>query len=174
MESWWLMLKLVNFGVCLVALLLFQGRHLQRIMGKTRKLWPNCYGNHCHYSHIHNTAVLVVNENNLLLKWCHLWEWFALEIMKLNWWFPWLLSFNQGKLEYISFESLAHELLETNKCYLLDSGAEMYVWMGRSTSLQERKGTSEAAEVTSCFPKLLLHRHYIHSKILYKPEESDN
>uniref|UniRef100_A0A0D9W924 HP domain-containing protein n=1 Tax=Leersia perrieri TaxID=77586 RepID=A0A0D9W924_9ORYZ len=57
-----------------------------------------------------------------------------------------LLCFNQGTLEHISFESLEHELLETNKCYLLDCGAEMYVWMGRGTSLQERKGASEAAE----------------------------
>jgi hypothetical protein len=58
-----------------------------------------------------------------------------------------LLSFNQGNLEPIGFESLVHELLETNKCYLLDCGAEVYVWMGRSTSLQQRKGASEAAEV---------------------------
>ncbi|KAL6843762.1 hypothetical protein ACP4OV_026333 [Aristida adscensionis] len=57
-----------------------------------------------------------------------------------------LLCFNQGKLEPMSFESLAHELLQPNKCYLLDCGAEKYVWMGRSTSLQERKAASEAAE----------------------------
>jgi hypothetical protein len=42
---------------------------------------------------------------------------------------------------------LAHELLETNKCYFLDCGAELYVWMGRTSSLQERKSASEAAEV---------------------------
>jgi len=52
-------------------------------------------------------------------------------------------------LEQIIFESLARELLEPNKCYLLDCGAEMYVWMGRSTSLQERKGASNAAEVSA-------------------------
>ncbi|XP_062183708.1 villin-4-like isoform X2 [Phragmites australis] len=57
-----------------------------------------------------------------------------------------LQCLNQGKLVHISFESLTRELLESNKCYLLDYGAEMYVWMGRSTSLQERKGASEAAE----------------------------
>uniref|UniRef100_A0ACD5UV88 Uncharacterized protein n=2 Tax=Avena sativa TaxID=4498 RepID=A0ACD5UV88_AVESA len=57
-----------------------------------------------------------------------------------------LLCFNQGTLEPIGFESLVHELLEPNKCYLLDCGAEMYVWMGRGTSLQQRKGASEAAE----------------------------
>lgn len=42
---------------------------------------------------------------------------------------------------------MAHELLETNKCYFLDCGAELYVWMGRTSSLQERKSASEAAEV---------------------------
>jgi hypothetical protein len=42
---------------------------------------------------------------------------------------------------------LARELLETNKCYFLDCGAELYVWMGRTSSLQERKSASEAAEV---------------------------
>ncbi|CAL5025587.1 unnamed protein product [Urochloa decumbens] len=57
-----------------------------------------------------------------------------------------LLCINQGKTEQINFDSLARELLESNKCYLLDCGAEMYVWMGRNTSLQERKGASEAAE----------------------------
>ncbi|PUZ48766.1 hypothetical protein GQ55_7G273100 [Panicum hallii var. hallii] len=57
-----------------------------------------------------------------------------------------LLRVNQGKPEQINFDSLARELLESNKCYLLDCGAEVYVWMGRNTSLQERKGASEAAE----------------------------
>ncbi|KQJ95723.1 hypothetical protein BRADI_3g18707v3 [Brachypodium distachyon] len=57
-----------------------------------------------------------------------------------------LLCFNQGKLDPINYECLAHELLETSKCYLLDCGAEMFVWMGRTTTLQERKGASEAAE----------------------------
>jgi hypothetical protein len=69
--------------------------------------------------------------------------------MKLNELCIWLPSINQGKLEQINFESLVRELLEPNKCYLLDCGAEMYVWMGRSTSLQERKGASNAAEVSA-------------------------
>jgi gelsolin len=67
--------------------------------------------------------------------------------MKLSELFISLPSINQGKLEQINFESLARELLEPNKCYLLDCGGEMYVWMGRNTSLQERKGASKAAEV---------------------------
>nr|CAB3488175.1 unnamed protein product [Digitaria exilis] len=64
-----------------------------------------------------------------------------------------LLCINQGNAEQINFDSLVRELLESNKCYFLDCGAEMYVWMGRSTSLQERKGASEAAEVTSSLLK---------------------
>ncbi|GJN32233.1 hypothetical protein PR202_gb20724 [Eleusine coracana subsp. coracana] len=71
-----------------------------------------------------------------------------------------LLCFNQGKLDPINYESLAHELLETSKCYFIDCGPEVYVWMGRTTSLQERKGASEAAEVIFVFNKLLLYYHH--------------
>ncbi|WVZ54878.1 hypothetical protein U9M48_005621 [Paspalum notatum var. saurae] len=49
-------------------------------------------------------------------------------------------------MEPENYDSLAHELLETNKCYFLDCGDVLYVWMGRNTSMQERKGASEAAE----------------------------
>ena len=63
----------------------------------------------------------------------------------------------------MNYESLAHELLQTNKCYFLDCGAELYVWMGRTTSLQERKGASEAAEVI--FVQLV---HYLFSLYSYK------
>jgi hypothetical protein len=72
-----------------------------------------------------------------------------------------LFSFNQGKLEPINYESLGHELLETSKCYFLDCGAEVYVWMGRTISLQERKNATEAAEVIFIFNKLRL--SYYHS-----------
>lgn len=44
-------------------------------------------------------------------------------------------------------KSLKRELLETDKCYLMDCGEELYVWMGRSTSLENRKNSSRAAEV---------------------------
>lgn len=44
-------------------------------------------------------------------------------------------------------DSLTRELLETSKCYLLDCGVEVFVWMGRATSLDERKSASKAAEV---------------------------
>lgn len=56
-------------------------------------------------------------------------------------------SVEKGNRESVEADSLARELLDTNKCYILDSGAEVFVWMGRNTSLDERKGASRAAEV---------------------------
>lgn len=58
-----------------------------------------------------------------------------------------VLSVEKGQTEPIEAESLTRELLETSKCYLLDCGVEVFVWMGRATSLDERKGASRAAEV---------------------------
>ncbi|KAI7753927.1 hypothetical protein M8C21_033126 [Ambrosia artemisiifolia] len=52
----------------------------------------------------------------------------------------------KGQAEPVAADSLTKELLDTNKCYLLDCGPEIYVWMGRSTSLDERKAASGAAE----------------------------
>ena len=46
---------------------------------------------------------------------------------------------------------LSKGILESNKCYLLDCGAELYVWVGRVTQLEERKSTSLAAEVSMSF-----------------------
>nr|CAD1840268.1 unnamed protein product [Ananas comosus var. bracteatus] len=57
-----------------------------------------------------------------------------------------LLCVNKGKTVPITAEPLARELLDTTKCYLLDCGAEIYVWMGRNTSLEERKSACAAAE----------------------------
>ncbi|KAK4272520.1 hypothetical protein QN277_021066 [Acacia crassicarpa] len=37
-------------------------------------------------------------------------------------------------------------LLENNKCYLLDCGAEVFVWVGRVTQVEERKAACQAAE----------------------------
>jgi hypothetical protein len=37
-------------------------------------------------------------------------------------------------------------MLDTNKCYILDCGIEVFVWMGRTTSLDDRKIASKAAE----------------------------
>ncbi|XP_004296465.1 PREDICTED: villin-4 isoform X2 [Fragaria vesca subsp. vesca] len=57
-----------------------------------------------------------------------------------------LLRVDKGKAEPVGADSLTRELLETSKCYLLDCGLEVFVWMGRNTSLDERRSASEAAE----------------------------
>ncbi|CAH8382958.1 unnamed protein product [Eruca vesicaria subsp. sativa] len=57
-----------------------------------------------------------------------------------------LFSVEKGKTEPIEADSLQKELLDTNKCYILDCGLEMFVWKGRSTSIDQRKSASQAAE----------------------------
>ncbi|KAL8127073.1 hypothetical protein AgCh_014121 [Apium graveolens] len=52
----------------------------------------------------------------------------------------------KGQHEPVDVESLKREQLDTYKCYLLDCGSEVFVWMGRNTSLDERKSASGAAE----------------------------
>uniref|UniRef100_A0A803P6W3 Gelsolin-like domain-containing protein n=1 Tax=Cannabis sativa TaxID=3483 RepID=A0A803P6W3_CANSA len=41
---------------------------------------------------------------------------------------------------------LSKSSLENNKCYLLDCGAEIFVWVGRVTQLEERKAAIQTAE----------------------------
>ncbi|XP_052198990.1 villin-4-like [Diospyros lotus] len=57
-----------------------------------------------------------------------------------------LFRIEKGTAEPLEAESLTKELLDTNKCFLLDCGIEVFVWMGRNTSLDERKSASGAAE----------------------------
>ncbi|KAF9616275.1 hypothetical protein IFM89_029051, partial [Coptis chinensis] len=57
-----------------------------------------------------------------------------------------LLRIEKGQGESVQADTLTRELLDTNKCFLLDCGSEIYVWMGRTTSLDERKSASTAAE----------------------------
>ncbi|KAI3701709.1 hypothetical protein L6452_26981 [Arctium lappa] len=52
----------------------------------------------------------------------------------------------KGQAEHVDADPWTRELLDTNKCYLLDCGVEIYVWLGRSTSLDERKAASGATE----------------------------
>ncbi|GAV76012.1 Gelsolin domain-containing protein/VHP domain-containing protein, partial [Cephalotus follicularis] len=52
----------------------------------------------------------------------------------------------KGQAEPVEADTLTRELLDTNICYILDCGLEVFVWMGRNTSLDERKSASEAAE----------------------------
>ncbi|KAI3827641.1 hypothetical protein L1987_01721 [Smallanthus sonchifolius] len=56
------------------------------------------------------------------------------------------LSVVKGQAEPVDAEPLTRELLDTNKCYIFDCGVEVYVWLGRSTSLDERKAASGATE----------------------------
>jgi len=55
----------------------------------------------------------------------------------------------KGKAEPFETDSLTKELLDTNKCYILDCGLEVFVWMGRNTSLDERKSASGSTDVIS-------------------------
>ncbi|KAE9594315.1 putative villin headpiece, villin/Gelsolin, ADF-H/Gelsolin-like domain-containing protein [Lupinus albus] len=59
---------------------------------------------------------------------------------------PKLLCVEKGQAEPVETDSLKRELLDTNKCYILDCGLEVFVWMGRNTSLDERKSASGAAD----------------------------
>ncbi|XP_052303842.1 villin-3 isoform X2 [Populus trichocarpa] len=56
-----------------------------------------------------------------------------------------LYSITDGEVKIVEGE-LSKGLLENNKCYLLDCGAEIFVWVGRLTQVEERKAASQAAE----------------------------
>ncbi|XP_004487964.1 villin-4-like [Cicer arietinum] len=68
---------------------------------------------------------------------------------------PKLLCVEKGQADPVETDSLKREFLYTNKCYILDCGLEMFVWMGRNTSLDERKSASGVAdELVSGIDKL--------------------
>ncbi|KAL0337951.1 UNVERIFIED_CONTAM: Villin-3 [Sesamum calycinum] len=50
-----------------------------------------------------------------------------------------------GEVKNVDGE-LSKSILENNKCYLLDCGAEVFVWVGRVTQVDERKAASQVAE----------------------------
>ncbi|KAH9624489.1 hypothetical protein KSS87_016930 [Heliosperma pusillum] len=56
-----------------------------------------------------------------------------------------LYSITDGQVQGLEGE-LSKGLLENNKCYLLDRGAEVYIWFGRVTQVEERKVACQAAE----------------------------
>ncbi|KAG7033521.1 Villin-2 [Cucurbita argyrosperma subsp. argyrosperma] len=58
---------------------------------------------------------------------------------------PKLYSIADGKTSIIQGE-LSRSLLENNKCYLLDCGSAVYVWVGRLTQVDERKMANQVAE----------------------------
>ncbi|KAK2416960.1 villin [Trifolium repens] len=56
-----------------------------------------------------------------------------------------LYSIADGEVKTVEGE-LSKSLLENSKCYLLDCGAEIFVWVGRVTQVDERKAACQAAE----------------------------
>ncbi|XP_011048059.1 PREDICTED: villin-3-like isoform X2 [Populus euphratica] len=56
-----------------------------------------------------------------------------------------LYSIADGEVKMVDGE-LSKGLLENNKCYLLDCGSEVFLWVGRVTQVEERKAASQAAE----------------------------
>ncbi|XP_042412349.1 villin-2-like isoform X2 [Zingiber officinale] len=65
---------------------------------------------------------------------------FALEIVPAK-----LYSINDGQLK-LEDNNPSRAILENNECYLLDCGAEIFIWVGRVTQVDERKAASKAAE----------------------------
>ncbi|KAH7679275.1 Villin/Gelsolin protein [Dioscorea alata] len=56
-----------------------------------------------------------------------------------------LYNINDGQLK-LEESTLSKEMLKNNKCYLLDCGSEIFIWVGRATQLEDRKAASRAAE----------------------------
>ncbi|XP_039010839.1 villin-2-like [Hibiscus syriacus] len=56
-----------------------------------------------------------------------------------------LYSIIDGEVKTLDGE-LSKGLLENNKCYLLDCGVEVFVWVGRVTQVEDRKAASQVAE----------------------------
>uniref|UniRef100_A0A3Q7JFB7 HP domain-containing protein n=1 Tax=Solanum lycopersicum TaxID=4081 RepID=A0A3Q7JFB7_SOLLC len=56
-----------------------------------------------------------------------------------------LYSITDGQVSPVDGE-FSKSSLENNKCFLLDCGAEVFVWVGRVTQLEERKAATQAAE----------------------------
>lgn len=56
-----------------------------------------------------------------------------------------LYSITDGQVNAVEGE-LSKAMLENNKCYLLDCGAEVFVWVGRVTQVEDRKAASQATE----------------------------
>ena len=54
----------------------------------------------------------------------------------------------KGQANPVEGDSLKREMLDTSKCYILDCGLGVFVWMGRTTPLDDRKVASGAAEVS--------------------------
>ncbi|XP_019154980.1 PREDICTED: villin-2-like [Ipomoea nil] len=58
---------------------------------------------------------------------------------------PKLFCIDNGQVNPVDGE-LSKSNLENSKCYLLDCGSEVFVWVGRATQLDERKAACQTAE----------------------------
>ncbi|XP_039849026.1 villin-2-like [Panicum virgatum] len=58
---------------------------------------------------------------------------------------PKLYSINDGQMK-LEEAALTKAMLENTKCFLLDCGAEIYVWVGRVTQMEDRKSATKAVE----------------------------
>ncbi|XP_047959712.1 villin-3 isoform X1 [Salvia hispanica] len=56
-----------------------------------------------------------------------------------------LFSIVDGQVKIVDGE-LSKSLLENNKCYMLDCGSDVFVWVGRVTQVDERKAAIQVAE----------------------------
>ncbi|XP_075641068.1 protein STRUBBELIG-RECEPTOR FAMILY 1-like [Castanea sativa] len=65
------------------------------------------------------------------------------------------LDITDGQVKIVENE-LSKSLLENNKCYLLDCGAEVFVWIGRVTQVEERKAAIQVAEIAEYVFGMLL------------------
>ena len=74
--------------------------------------------------------------------------------MYLSCCYSFLFSIIDGQMEAIDGD-LTKSMLENTKCYLLDCGAEVFIWVGRVTQVDERKAASQSVEVK----KKMEHNH---------------
>ncbi|VVA99549.1 unnamed protein product [Arabis nemorensis] len=57
-----------------------------------------------------------------------------------------LFCVEKGQANQVKGDELKQEMFDSYHCYILDCGFEVFVWMGRNTSLDNRKSASRAAE----------------------------
>lgn len=55
-------------------------------------------------------------------------------------------SIIDGQVKSVDGE-ISKSILENNKCYMLDCGSDIFVWVGRLTQVDERKAAIQVVEV---------------------------
>lgn len=65
----------------------------------------------------------------------------------------WCQSIIEGRFKEVE---TSKDVLDSNKCYLLDCGTEIYIWAGRNTPLDARKIANSTAEASSTYLPLAL------------------